>query len=78
MLDINIEMDLNDHIVVIASKVLGLVIESKSDILFDTALNKFLKAYPNQSPDNFADALSLLYGLGCIKMENMRIGVDNV
>jgi len=78
MINAHVEMDLNEHITVIAAKVLELILVSDGDMVFETLLKQFLKKYERYTPDQFMEASVLLYAIGSLEVQNYKVKLTNV
>ncbi|UQG54990.1 MULTISPECIES: hypothetical protein [unclassified Marinobacter] len=77
MINAHIEMDLNQHISVVSSKIIELV-ESGEEMILETLMRKFLKAYEFYTPDQFMDGLVFLFSIDCLNIQDYRVVLKNV
>lgn len=76
MLNINVEMDLNEHISVIGSKILEIAKDKR--ITFESLMLKFLKDNERYTPDQFIKSTMLLFSIGILSIENQKVVLKNV
>lgn len=77
MINAHVEMDLNQHISVVSSKIINLI-ENGEEMIVETLMRKFLKEYELYTPDQFMDGLSFLFSIGCLTVEEYRVVLKNV
>ena len=77
MISTHIEMDLNQHISVISSKIIQLI-EAGDEMILETLMRKFLKTNENYTPDQFMDGLVFLFSLNCLTVQDYRVSLQNV
>lgn len=77
MINAHVEMDLNQHISVVSSKIIGLV-ESGDELILETLMRKFLKTYELYTPDQFMEGLTFLFSIDCLTIEEYRVVLKNV
>jgi len=78
MINAHIEMDLNEHIAVVAAKVLELILISDGDLIFETLLKQFLKKYERYTPDQFMEASVLLFAIGSLEVKDFKVKLSHV
>lgn len=77
MIQAHIESDLNEHISVVAANIISLVKE-KNEITLETLMKKYLKKYSIHCPIQFMDALSFLYSINALVVENFKVKLQYV
>lgn len=77
MINAHIEMDLNQHVSVVSSKIIDLV-ESGDEMILETLMRKFLKAYEFYTPDQFMDGLAFLFSIDCLRVQDYGVILKNV
>lgn len=77
MLNVHVEMDLNQHISVVSSKVLKLI-QEEDDMILEVLLKKFLKKYEDYTPDQFMDGITFLFSIDCLAIQDYRVVIKNV
>jgi len=77
MINAHIEMDLNQHVSVVSSKIIELV-EAGDEIILETLMRKFLKAYEFYTPDQFMDGLIFLFSIDCLSIQDYRVILKHV
>lgn len=78
MLKVHLEMDLNEHVTVVASHVLEMIKKSGGAMVYELLLRGFLKEHEYYTPDQLMDATTLLYALGYVNVDGYRISLNNV
>lgn len=77
MLNAHVEMDLNQHIAIVSSKIIQLI-EAGDEMILETLMRKFLKIYENYTPDQFMDGLVFLYSINCLSVQDYKVILRNV
>jgi|GEM_PF-1699720 len=77
MINAHIEMDLNQHIAVISSKIIQLI-EAADEMILENLLRKFLKKYEYYTPDQFMDGVVFLFSIGCLTVQDYKVIIKNV
>jgi hypothetical protein len=77
MINAHVEMDLNQHISVVSSKIINLI-ENEDEMIVETLMKKFLKKYELYTPDQFMAGLSFLFSIGCLTVQEYRVILKNV
>lgn len=77
MINAHIEMDLNQHVSVVSSKIIELV-ESGDEMILETLMRKFLKMYEFYTPDQFMDGLAFLFSIDCLNIQDYKVVLKNV
>jgi hypothetical protein len=77
MIQAHIEMNLNEHISVISSRVIDLI-KSNDEMILETLMRKFLKIYDDYYPDQFMDSLVFLFSINVLIVENFKVKLTNV
>lgn len=77
MLIAHVEMNLEEHIVVVASRVIEIV-KNEKEIVFESLVKEFLRKNKNYSPDQFIDACIFLYAIGGLSIKNSKVEINNV
>lgn len=77
MINAHVEMDLNQHISVISSKIIQLI-EAGEEMVLEALLRKFLKKYEYYTPDQFMDGLVFLFSINCLTVQDYRVMIKNV
>ena len=78
MINAHVEMDLNDHVSVVAAKLIGILKNADNEILFESLMKEFLKEHESYTPNQFMDASIFLYMLGCIDIDKFKVKVTHV
>ncbi len=78
MINAHVEMNLNEHISVIATHVLKILKKKNGECLAEVLMKEFLKKHENYTPDQFFDSLIFLYSLGFIDYCDYKIKVNYV
>jgi hypothetical protein len=77
MINAHVEMDLNQHVSVVSSKIIELV-ENGDDMILETLMRKFLKSYELYTPDQFMEGLTFLFSINCLNVQDYRVIIRNV
>lgn len=77
MINTHIEMDLNQHISVIAAKIIDLIKNDEETIL-ETLMIKFINKYDAHTPDQFIEGVTFLFSMGYLSINNYRVNLENV
>lgn len=77
MINAHVEMDLNQHISVVASKLIELI-EAGDEMILETLMRKFLKKHEFYTPDQFMDGLVFLFSIDCLNIQEYRVVLKNV
>ena len=77
MIQSHIEMNLNEHVSVVSSCVIGLI-KSNDEIILETLMRKFLKKHVDYRPDQFMDALVFLFSMDVLIVENFKVKLKHV
>ncbi len=77
MINAHIEMDLNQHVSVISSKIIRLM-EAGDEMILESLMRKFLKKYECYTPDQFMDGLVFLFSIDCLTVKDYRVIIKNV
>ena len=77
MINAHVEMDLNDHVSVVSSKLIKLI-ETGEEMIMETLMRKFLKKYEYYTPDQFMDGLLFLFSINCLEVKDFRVILKNV
>lgn len=77
MINAHVEMDLNQHISVVAAKIIDLV-ENGDEMILETLMKRFLKMYDLYTPDQFMEGLVFLFSIGCLIVHDYRVVLNNV
>lgn len=77
MINAHIEMDLNQHISVVSSKIINLVVNG-DEMILETLMRKFLTTYELYTPDQFMEGLVFLFSIGCLTVQEYRVVLINV
>jgi hypothetical protein len=77
MINAHIEMDLNNHISVVASRITEIIGKDEPMIL-ESLMRKFLKQHIQYTPDQFMDALTFLFSMNCLLVRDYRVVLRNV
>ena len=77
MINAHVEMDLNDHVSVVASKLVQLI-KTGEDMILETLMRKFLKKYEYYTPDQFMDGLLFLFAINCLEVKDFRVLLRDV
>ncbi len=78
MINAHVEMNLNDHVVVVASVILEILRGSKGEMVVESLLKTFLKNNEDYTPNQFLEASVFLYSLGFVELEEYKISVKYV
>ncbi|KEI71415.1 hypothetical protein [Endozoicomonas elysicola] len=78
MINAHIEMNLNDHMVVIATYILEILKSKQGESVTETLMREFLSKNDSYTPDQFFDSLTLLYSLGFIDMQEYKVVANYV
>lgn len=71
-------MDLNDHMVVVASIILNILKSSKGEMVVESLLRKFLKKNEDYTPNQFMEASVFLFSLGFVDLKEYKMVVNYV
>ncbi len=77
MLNAHIEMDLNQHLSVISSKIIQLI-QVGDEMILEALMRKFLKKYEYYTPDQFMDGLVFLFSIDCLTVQDYKVIIKNV
>jgi hypothetical protein len=77
MIKAHVEMDLNDHISVIAAKIVEMI-EGGDDLILETLMRKFLKKYNFYTPDQFLNGITFLFSIDCLTVKDYKVYIKNV
>ena len=77
MFNAHVEMDLNQHISVVSSKIIK-IIEASDELILETLMKKFLKEYEYYTPDQFMDGLTFLFSINCVIVQDYRVIIKYV
>jgi hypothetical protein len=77
MVNAHIEMDLNNHVSVISSKLIQLI-KAGDEMIIETLMKQFLKKYENYTPDQFMEGILFLFSLGCLAINDYKVILKNV
>ncbi len=77
MINAHIEMDLNQHISVVSSKIIEFI-ESRGEMILETLMRNFLKMYEFYTPDQFMDGLVFLFSIDCLNIQDYKVVLKNV
>ena len=77
MINAHVEMDLNDHVSVVSSKLIKLI-DTGDEMIMETLMRKFLKKYEYYTPDQFMDGLLFLFSINCLEVKDLRVILKNV
>lgn len=77
MISAHVEMDLNQHISVISSKIIQLI-EAGEEMILETLMRKFLKNYEHYTPDQFMEGLVFLFSINCLAFQDYKVMIKNV
>jgi len=78
MINAHVEMNLNVHMVVVASVLLEILRKSKGEMIVESLLKAFLKHNEDYTPNQFLEASVFLYSLGFIELIDYKISVKYV
>jgi hypothetical protein len=77
MINAHIEMDLNNHISIVASRIVEMVNTDEMMIL-ESLMRKFLKKFVQYTPDQFMDGLTFLFSIECLIIQDYKVVLKNV
>lgn len=77
MIQAHIEMNLNEHIIVISSRVIELI-KSNDEMILETLMRTFLKKHKDYYPNQFMDALTFLFSIDVLIVENFKVKLAHV
>ena len=77
MINAHVEMDLNQHIVVVSAKAVELI-QLNDEIILESLMKKFLKKYEVYTPEQFMDALVFLFSIDCLIVSNYKVILKDV
>lgn len=77
MISAHIEMDLNNHIAIVASRITEMINTDELMIL-ESLMRKFLKKYVQYTPDQFMDGLTFLFSIECLIIQDYKVVLKNV
>lgn len=77
VINAHVEMDLNDHVSVVSSKLIKLI-DTGDEMIMETLMRKFLKKYEYYTPDQFMDGLLFLFSINCLEVKDLRVILKNV
>lgn len=77
MINAHIEMDLNQHISVISSKIIQLI-ETGEEMILESLMRKFLKKHEYYTPDQFMDGLVFLFSIDSLIFQDYKVMIKNV
>jgi len=78
VINAHVEMNLNDHVVVVASVILEILRGSQGEMVVESLLKTFLKHNEDYTPNQFLEASVFLYSLGFVELEEYKISVKYV
>ena len=77
MINAHIEMDLNNHISIVASRIVEMV-NTHEMMILESLMRKFLKKFVQYTPDQFMDGLTFLFSIECLIIQDYRVVLKNV
>jgi hypothetical protein len=77
MINAHIEMDLNNHISIVASRIVEMVNTDEMMIL-ESLMRQFLKKFVQYTPDQFMDGLTFLFSIECLIIQDYKVVLKNV
>lgn len=77
MINAHVEMDLNQHVSVIAAKIIELI-EAGDEMILEALMRRFLKKYEFYTPDQFMEGLTFLFSIDCLNVKEYRVMLKNV
>lgn len=78
MINAHVEMNLSEHISVIATHVLEILKNKNGECLAEVLMRDFIKQHDSYTPDQFFDSVIFLYSLGFIDSHDYKIKVNYV
>ena len=72
MIQTHVEADLSEHISVMSANIISLIKEN-NEITLETLMKKYLRKYSIHCPIQFMDALSFLYSINVLFVENFKV-----
>ena len=77
MFNAHIEMDLNQHISVLSSKIIQ-IIQVGDEVILESLMRRFLKKYKYYTPDQFMDGMAFLFSIDCLTVQDYKVIIKNV
>ena len=77
MINAHIEMDLNNHISIVASRIVEMV-NTDEIMILESLMRKFLKKFVQYTPDQFMDGLTFLFSIECLIIQDYKVVLKNV